>query len=492
MSEPPASIDEQVDHGTEPNYLVRRLLVTAAVVAAIAIAAVVIGRLIDGSSSDDASVDVDTSWNRIVTINERTGRITTSRADGSDEEGMSSTSGPVSDAAMIDGTVFIAGSRTSLALDLRGGQPRLEVSDLLDGEITLARPAGTTELVMFSDGSDAVFVGSDPNAWIDTSQIVGAPGVELSLEDAKAAVDGSAVLLPDLGNFQSVLVRFGDEPASYFAGAPLAVDEDRVATVQNVGRTATVTVSTHDGMELFAVTSEPVLAAMLVDDGIMTVDSTGIVHRINAAGDEPVGALGTPPTAGESWVTVTGDRLVVTTARGISVLDESGEVLTSIERAGPATTGPAPASSIPLRPGCQPTFDTTTAALQLVNVRNGELVGELDDSDPEAITSADGCVAVAGSGTLTAAITSDGADTVGIEGDEVIALSPDGATIVVDVDGRLVAVPLVDPERDDADDEGDDGAGDSGDGSDDEGSEDDGSDTDDLGPTTPYVFFAEL
>jgi hypothetical protein len=499
MSEPPMSIEESEIGVDRPNYLVRRLIVTALVVVGIAVVALVVGRLIDSGGSQSGAVDVDTSWDTVVLVNERTGRIAMSPPDGSEVENISTNTGIVSGAAMIDDMVFVTGARTSVAVQLTGDQPRVDISDLLDGDLALSRPIGTNELVLFSNGTDGVFMGADPEQWIDTAEVVDAPGVALGLDDATANVDGSALLIPDLGNFQSVLVRFGDEPATYFAGVPLAVDDERVATVQTVGGDATVTLSDHDGTELFQSTTKPVLAAMLVDDGIITVDSGGMIHRITIDDEELVGAIGAAPVAGRSWIATTGDRLLVTTARGISVLDDSGEVIATSDRTAVAVTGPAPASDVPLRPACQPLHDPNTGALQLLDLRDGDTIAEAPMVADDVLTSADGCLAVAverapdgdgeGSGDRKLAMSSEGVAPIEPADIEVIALSPDGETIVVSVDGRLVAEPLTAPEADATDDSAENADADA-DNADAE--TDDEERSDDLGPVTPHVFFADL
>lgn len=492
MSGTPKSIGDDDRGGSKPNYLARRLVFTGLVVAVIAIVAIIVGRVIGSAESDSATVDVDTAWDTIVTINEHTGRIAMSDPDGSDVEGISSNAGRVSGTAMIDDTVFVAGARASVAVNLSGDRDRVVVSDILDGEITIGRPAGSTETVMFSNGSDAVFMGSDIDRIIDTSIAVAAPGVELSLDDARTNVDGSAVLIADPGNFQSVLLRYGDEPASYFAGVPLAVDDERVATVQNVGGNATLTLSDHDGTRLSEFTTQPVLAAMLIDGGIITVDRNGVIHRIHPSGDDTVGTIGAAPTAGANWVDTTGDRLIVATAKGVAIIDPTGEIRASVDGVRPAMTGPAPPSVIPLRPGCQGLHDASSGGLQLINLRNGELVAEVPAVEETVLTSADGCAAIAHeesaavSGSIT--LSSDGAAPVENDHDRLLALSPDGATVAIDLAGRLVVEPLSTAADSDAgsDSNGSD-SGDEGDRSDEEPIE-----VDDLGATTPFVYFADL
>ncbi len=316
MSDAPQSFGDDDRGGSHPNYLARRLAFTALIVAGVTVVAIVAGRLIDSSSGETATVEVDTAWDTMVTVNQHTGRVVMSDPDGSGAEGLSTNTGRVTTTAMIDDTVFVAGARASVAVTLTGQRERLDISDLLDGDLSIERPSGTTGLVMFTNESDGVIMGGDLDHLIDTSNVVAAPGVELAFDEARADVDGTAVLIPDPGSFQSVLLRFGDEPPTYFAGVPLAVDGERVATVQNVGGSATITVSDHDGRRLSEFTTLPVLAAMLVDGGVLTVDRAGVIHLVHPNGDEVVGSLDATPT--EGWVTTTGDRLVVLGASALS------------------------------------------------------------------------------------------------------------------------------------------------------------------------------
>jgi hypothetical protein len=498
MSGTPQSIGDDDRGGSKPNYLARRMVFTGLIVAVVAIVAIVLGRLIGTGDGDSATVDVDTAWDTMVTVDERTGRITISDPDGSDSEVVSSNAGRVSGTAMIDDTVFIAGGRESVAVNLSGSRDRVVVSDILDGDITIGRPAGSTRIVMFSNGAEAILMGSDLDRVIDTSVAVAAPDVELSLDAARTNGDGSAVLIPDPGNFQSVLLRFDDEPTSYFAGVPLAVDDERVATVQNVGGSATVTVSGHDGTRLSEFTTQPVLAAMLIDGGILTVDRRGVIHRIHPSGDDTVGSIGAPPTAGGSWVATTGDRLIVSSAKGVVVIDPAGEILVSVDGVRAAPTGPAPASIIPLRPGCLGMHDAETGQLQLINLRNGELVAEVSGADEAVLTSADGCTAIAveeAAGAPTSiALSADGAAPVENEHDRLPALSPDGATVAIDLAGRLV-VEALSTADDPADDDrsGDDRSGDGSDSAEDnDRSGEETSEVDGLGASTPFVYFVDL
>jgi hypothetical protein len=232
-----------------------------------------------------------------------------------------------------------------------------------------------------------------------------------------------------------------------------------------------------------------VLAAMLVDEGILTVDSAGMIHRLTMDDDDVIGALGSAPVAGESTVASTGDRLIVTTARGISVIDSAGEVIATSDRGAPATTGPAPASTVPLRPGCLPPHDSTSGDLQLLDLRDGESLAEATAVEADVLTSADGCIAVAteseSPGEGGVAISTDGVSPLASDDAEAVALSPDGDTIVVDRGGRLVAEPLAGDGADGDDTDTDDTDTDAGEDTDDE-------DDDDLGTATPHVFFADL
>ncbi|MDX2378314.1 MAG: hypothetical protein QNM02_00970 [Acidimicrobiia bacterium] len=492
MSDAPQSFGDGGDGGSRPNFLVRRLAFTALIVAAVAVLAIVAGRLIGDADAERTTVDVDTAWDTVVTVNQHTGRVTMSDPDGSGTEGLSTNTGRVTDAAMIDDTVFVAGARASVAVSLAGDRPRVEISDLLDGDITIARPSGTNELVMFSNGTNAVFMGSDPERLISTSVAVAAPGVQLSLDQARANVDGTAVLLPDPGNFQSVMLRFDELPATYLAGVPIAVDGERVATVQNVGGNATITVSDHDGERLAEFTTQPVLAAMLIDGGIVTVDRDGAIHLIYPSGDELIGTVDAAPV--DSWVATTGDRLVVATAAGVAVIDANGVVRSSTDGAGTATTGPAPASTTPLRPGCLPLVEGENTVL-LSNLRNGDPLADTSTAGTAVFTSADGCTAIT-SGSATVVLTADGRRVLTNDLDALLALSPDGSTIAVDQGGRLAveSVTTIDPDAD-AGTEADPGTDPDADAVENDADDDEAESeapADALGAATPYVFFADL
>jgi hypothetical protein len=135
-----------------------------------------------------------------------------------------------------------------------------------------------------------------------------------------------------------------------------------------------------------------------------------------------------------------------------------------------------PASAIPLRPGCQLVHAPDSGTLTMLNLRDGETVIDVADAEGELPTSADGCTAVATIAGQRAQISDAGRLPVEPEDVTVAALSPDGGSIAVDLDGRLVVRPTVLPDEEGGNDEA--AAADEGDG--------------DLGPFTPYVFFADL
>lgn len=460
-----------------PNYFARRAIAVGLVVAAIAAAAMVVGWILSDDDGDEGGAAVDLDWSSVVAVNERSGRISISGPDGSGVERVTSGSGLVSGAAILDDSLVITGERGAVAVELTGDRARTTFE--LGDDPAIRRPSGTLQLLLVDDGTDAVVVGTDLEQYVETSAVVDAPGVDLAFESALANVDGTAVLLADVANFQSVLLRVGEDAASYFAGAPIAVDGDRVATAQNVGTQARVTISTHAGVMLDDVETEPVLAAMLIPGGLLTIDANGVVHRISDGEDEPIATLGSPPVAGASWVATSGDRLVLTTSTGILVIDPDGDTVASISDAEVVPTGPLPVSSAPMRPGCLVVQDLDTAAYSVVDLRDGTTTaGSADDDetaeDTEApstadtlLTSADGCTALLTTSAGTARLTTDGTGrTVLADDDRPVALSPDAETVLLDRDDRLVAEAVA--------------------------TDDPGSDGDDLGPATPYAFFADL
>lgn len=430
----------------------RRAIAVGAAVTTIAVAAIVVGWLLGHDDGGHDPIEVDTEWNVVATVDPATGGVTIVDPDnGEVADEIVTDVGRVRDSALVDSTLVVVGSRGEVGIDLGDGTPvDLDPDETLSGTVTLARPSGTDRTILLAgDSGNAVIVNGDPDGSVATSDLIDLAGVRLDAGSALATTDGTAVLLPDVGNFQSVLVAIGNDEPTYFPGAPLALDDDRVATVLNVGAEARVTISTHDGETEFEVATDPIAGAMLADDGLLTVSTDGTVARIVDGESAQVGTLGGIPVQRQTWAMISGDRLVVTTDAGTDVLDPSGEVVISLVGVSPLLTG----DDEPWSPGIHHALclaTTTTDGVMLVDAREGRRSTSIPEGD--LLVRADGCAGVVATDGANVALAVDPDVTAADELDgDPLSLAPDGATVATALDGSVQLAPAL--TTDDADDE---------------------------------------
>ncbi len=411
------------------------------VVAVIATASVVIGRMIGSGSDESASGAIGTEWNRVVLVDERTGRVVVDDADGEELGRIDSGVRSPTASAVVDSTVVVAGDETVAVIDIDGGLDSAAVSEFELGADSIVQPAGSA-LTMIAAGSGvgrALLVHGPSGEVIDTDTFASVVGARYEFADSRAATSGRDVLVTDSGNFQSVLFSFDRDQPSFFPGLALAVDSDLVVTAQNVGSDATVSVFDHDGEPISTGRTASVRAGMITGSGVVLVTVDGTIVTMSSsdgemsdAGDLDVG------TVRAGAVTTTGDRLIVTGATGTAIVGADAEVIASYAAQRPTGDGVSPTGS-----SCVVTIDDGDAGVTqvaVVDLADGAVLIEAAGAEP-LLADASGCT--------VATTTSDGFQLLGRDGvqrfptgDTPLALSLDGTVMAAERDGRVILLDI--------------------------------------------------
>jgi hypothetical protein len=420
-----------------PNYLFRRAVVVGGVVAVLATASVAIGQLIGSGDEETASGAVGTDWNRVVLVDDRTGRVVVDDAAGDEVARLDSGVRNPTASEVVDSTLVVAGADAVAVIDL--DDMGVAESDL--GAETIVTPAGSalTMVAARPDGGRALLVHGPSGELIDTDTFAPVVGARYEFADSRSARSGRHVLVTDSGNFQSVLFSFDRDAPSFFPGLALAVDDDLVVTAQNVGADATVNVFDHDGEPISTGRTASVRAGMIAGSGVVLVTADGAVVTMSADGEMSGDAQLEIGTIQSGVVTTSGDRLVVTGASGAALVDETGAVLASFDAQRPAAGGSSPAGS-----NCLTTIDLAadneSSQLAVIDTTDGSVVVEASGTEP-VHADASGCVVGATTPNGFDVMSSDGVQQSAAD-DLLLAVSLDGAVVAVERSGRVLLVEV--------------------------------------------------
>ena len=280
-----------------------------------------------------------------------------------------------------------------------------------------------------------MFVHGPSGDVLDTDTFAPVVGARYEFAGARSSPSGRDVLVTDSGNFQSVLISFDRDEPSFFPGLALAIDDELVVTAQNVGNDATINVFDHAGEPIAAGRTASVRAGMITDGQVLLVTVDGSIVTMSASsGDTTDGEQLGIGTIESGSVTPGGDRLVVTGSTGTAIVGADGELLATLDTQRPAGDRALLGSS------CMATItpDTAEPQIAVIDVADGSVLVEASGAEP-LLPDASGCV--------LAVTTSSGYDLVSESGvrpfrtaDTALSLSPDGAAIAVERDGRLALV----------------------------------------------------
>ena len=428
-----ASSDASQGGRGSPNYLIRRAVVVGGVVAVLATASIVVGQLIGSGSQESTSGGISTDWNRIVLVDNRTGRVIVDDEQGEEVARIESGVRTPNASAIVDSTLIVAGTDKVAVVDVDS-----ELVDEFDlGSESIVRPSGSalTLLAPSPDSARAVLAHGPTGDVIDTDTFAPVVGARYEFRDARSSPSGRDVLVTDSGNFQSVLISFDRDEPSFFPGLALAVDDDLVVTAQNVGNDATINVFDHDGEPVTTGRTSSVRAGMVTDAGVVLVTVDGaIVTMSPSSGDTSEGAQLDIGTVESGSLSPTGDRLVAIGATGTALIGADGAVIASYDAQRPAGDGPLVGSTC----FATVTDDAAETQIAVVDTTDGSVPVEASGSEP-LLSDASGCIVAittpAGYDLLTAEVvrrfTTD---------DTPLSLSLDGATVAVERDARVVLV----------------------------------------------------
>ena len=428
---------------SSPNYLIRRAVVVGGVVAVLATASIVIGQLMSSDTNDTGSGAIGAEWNRIVLVDDRTGRVVVSDNEGEEVSRINSGLRTPNVSAIVGSSLVVANDELVALVDIDDES----VAEFELGATSIVNPAGSalTMIAPRSDGGRAVLVHGPSGDAIDTDTFAPVVGARYDFVESRSSTSGRDVLVTDSGNFQSVLFSFDRDEPSFFPGLALAVDTDLVVTAQNVGNDATVSVFDHSGEQVATGRTPSVRAGMITDSGVVLITVDGDVVLMSSSNGEVSDAgqvdIGTV-VSGD--VTTSGDRLLIAGSSGTAIVDASGEAVATLDDQRPTGGGRPPTGST-----CIATITTTDdvdSQVALIDLADGNVLVEAAGSEP-VLTDASGCSA--------ASSTLDGLDVFGAEGvqqfqtgETVLAMSLDGASVAAERSARLV---LLDVSGDDAD-----------------------------------------
>jgi hypothetical protein len=189
---------------------------------------------------------------------------------------------------------------------------------------------------------------------------------------------------------------------------------------------------------------------MIIDGGVVlvTVDGEVITLSFSSGDTSAVGSLAIGIVQ-SGHVATRGNRLIVIGDLGTAIIDSKGIAVAELLGAAPTTSGIDDIA--PRRSDClivQRALDGEVVVVRLDDgaivaeaLANAEVLAGIDGCEPVVPTSA-GYLVIANGGVLRATIAGD-----------VVALSPDGATVVAENSNRLELLPRVEQDNKAVDDE---------------------------------------
>jgi hypothetical protein len=417
----------------EPKFWVRRLVVIGGVVAVFATAALVVGSLVTSTSNETASGAVTADWNRVVIVDERTGRVTIDNESGEEVGRVDTGTRSVVDVGIVDASALVVSESEVAIVDLPG---ETSTTVALDAA-AISLPTGSAlTLIAAPPGARGLMVHGPSGDVIDTDDVAPIAGTRYEWASALGVPSGRDVLVTDSGNFQSVLLSFDRDEPSYFPGLALAINDEVVVTAQNVGTDAKVDVFDHD-REPISSGSSPSVRAALIGDGtiqLVTVDGELVSMSTDSGDTESTGRLDIGAVR-FGVVTTGGDRLIVSGADGSAIVDAEGAVVGTYPglQPTPGTDEVAGSTCVVLSDGSGVDGGGRVA---IVDIADGSILNEVDVTAPLS-SSADGCTLASAVDDGFQIASSDAVSTVRTDG-EFVGLSPDGALVVMELDRRLV------------------------------------------------------
>ena len=437
-AEPRRTSAEAVRGPAGPNYFVRRIIAVIGAVVVIGAGAIVVGQVVgdDDGNGGGGGGAVAAEWNTIVLVDERTDELVLLADDGDEIDRLNTGVRAPVEAEVSDRWLMVRNDERVGIVDLAGGDDAVVDAEFDEGTAPLARPSGSANTLLASgiDADRLLLLHGPSGDVLDTEESADVTGARYDVALTRTDPSGRNVLVSDIGNFQSVLLSFDRDDPTFFPGLPLAVDDDAVVTTQNVGADATISVFDHDGEPVTSARTSAVRAAMLVDGGVVLISVTGEIMTLQFGDDEAdVGGTMSIGTITDGNVSVNGDRLIVDGDDGVGLVDDEATIVEQL--AGAARTTFGIDADAPHRSTCVLIDRSPPGEIVAVDLLSGDIAAEALGSTP-AFASAAGCTAVVTTDGGDELISSAGVTELAVGG-EVVALSPDGADVVIEVGTRL-------------------------------------------------------
>lgn len=404
-----------------------------------------------GRGDDEPAVEAPVvparRWDSVVLVDPVAGRLVVSGREGDETAGGSTTLSGVLDVG-LDGEVLVGVTGTP-SIDGLG------VVDLATGQVE-ALTVAHDRLVQLP--GTALLVGSDTATATGAVQLVdvarrkvtelgplAGAGAVILPDEVRASPDGRHIAFTDLGRATTVVLGVATGATATMPGTIADLSTDRVATVTNRGPTVLVDLADLRGARLGTVEAPP-LAGLLITGPTtaVAVSEGGAVLRLDfAEGAAAETAQLASPLATSSIVTTVADaapaqpavldagivaarqRIVVTLAGTVALIDPTGVVAATIEAALPLPRLDAS------HPGarCVHVVGSAVEPSLVVDAASGSTLATVPAGALVA-RSADGCVAV------VQAVGSTGSTVVAGDlelevGDPVLAVAADGSAILL-------------------------------------------------------------
>jgi len=363
------------------------------------------------------------SWDEIAIVDRSSGEVVVLDDDGEPDRTLIGL-GRVDEVYAIGDRIALVGPSQIV---IRGGDDEPGVISVDDNSTVapIRTDDGLFLVVGRPTGGDVRIIDIRSGDLLDVGALADQSDPLLFAETVRWADDGSAFAVADAASFQTIVVRPGIDVASFFPSQPVALNDDRVATSQIVGRQADIGLFDHDRDSKARVPAEIPAGGVMDGDDLIVVSTKGTISRVTGGASEAerIGTV-TVPSGG----TVTsvdpaadGERLVVTGDVFQAVIDRAGDTVFSTTFTAPiTTTRPNPALSC-LAVGGDGSFHS------LVRLETGEQIADL--SGVEVVgTSRDGCTVLGERGDVTEVIGVDG--TVNVGRVRSAPLGPDGRTVI--------------------------------------------------------------
>ncbi len=418
---PPPTPDTQHRQKPETNFVARRMLVSTVAITAVIAFAVLAWTALRGD--EDGALGRVSSWDEIAIVDRSSGDVVVLDDEGQPDRTLIGL-GPVDEVHSIGNRIALVGSSQIV---VKGGdhEPPSIAIDRTSTVTPIRTDDGLFLIVGQPAGGDVRIVDVRSGDLLDVGALADQPSPFLFAETIRWAADGSAFAVGDAASFQTIVVRPGVDEANFFPSQPVALDDDRVATSQVVGRQADIGLFDYARDSKARVPTEIPAGGVMEGDDLIVVSTTGSVSRVTAGSTEAerVGAVTVPSGGTVISVdpTADGDRLVVTGDVFQAVIDLEGNTIFSTTFTTPITiTRPDPSWSC-LAVGGDGSFHS------LVVLETGEQIADLSGVEVTG-TSRDGCTVIGQGGGVTEVIGADG--TVDIGRVQSATLGPDGRTVI--------------------------------------------------------------